>query len=216
MKAIENDSLLKQLHWRYATKQFDPTRKISPPDWATLEQALVLTPSSYGLQPYRFIVVTDQPTKEKLVAASWNQRQVADCSHLVVFAVKTRITETDLDTYLDRIAEVRGGTRDALGSLRKMMVGDVVSGPRAAHAHEWAARQVYIALGNLMTCAALLGIDTCPMEGIEPPKYDEVLDLREKGLATAVACAAGFRAATDKYAALAKVRFKPEDVIVHI
>jgi len=216
MKAIENDQLLKQLRWRYATKQFDPTKKISPADWAALEQALVLAPSSYGLQPYRFIVVTDSPTREKLMAASWNQRQVVDCSHLVVFAAKTKITTADVDTYLKRIIEVRGGSVEALNSLRGMMMGDIVQGPRSVGAQEWAARQAYIAIGNLMTTAALLGIDTCPMEGFEPPKYDAILGLREKGLATTVLCAAGYRAATDKYAAVAKVRFKPEDLIVRI
>ena len=116
---IHREQLVSQLNWRYATKQFDPQRKISPEDWAALEEALVLSPSSFGLQPWRFIVVTDPATKERLVAASWGQRQPADCSHLVVFAIKKDINERDLDVYVDRITEVRGTPRAALTRLRQ-------------------------------------------------------------------------------------------------
>ena len=213
MTPITNDQLLQQLRWRYATKQFDPTRKIPAATWATLEQVLILTPSSYGLQPWRFLVITDQPTREKLVPVSWGQRQVADASHLVVFAVKTSIIEADLDHYIAHIAKVRGLPAAPLAGLRKIMVGDIVNGARSKHVTEWAARQAYIALGNFMTSAALLGIDTCPMEGFEPAQYDEILGLPTKGLTTAVLCPAGYRAATDKYAGLAKVRFQPDEVI---
>src|SRR5688572_33248035 len=108
MNTMHRDQLVKQLNWRYATKQFDPQRKIKPEDWAALEEALVLTPSSYGLQPWKFVVVKDAATREKLVGASWGQRQVADASHLVVFAVKAEIGERDIEEYIERIAEVRG------------------------------------------------------------------------------------------------------------
>jgi nitroreductase len=161
-KPVSNETLLQQLEWRYATKAFDPAKKISDVDWATLEKALVLTPTSYGMQPIRFLVVTDQETKEKLVPVSWNQRQPAECSHFVVFAARARNTEADVDRYLERITEVRGGSTDALGGLKKMLMGDVVNGPRGKAALEWATRQAYIALGNFMTAAALVGVDTCP------------------------------------------------------
>src|SRR3954468_6899883 len=105
-RAIDREQLLGQLEWRYATKQFDPHRKISSKDWAALEEALVLTPSSYGLQPWKFLVVTDPATRQKLLAASWGQSQITDASHLVVFTIKTNLTEDDVEAYLSRIAAV--------------------------------------------------------------------------------------------------------------
>ena len=215
-RPVSLDTLLAHLNWRYATKAFDPAKTIAAEDWAALEQALILTPSSYGLQPYKFIVITAAAVKEKLVPASWNQRQPADCSHYVVFAVRTVNTVADVDEYMARIAEVRGGTADALGGFKKVLVADVVDGERGKIVTEWAARQAYIALGNFMTVAALAGIDTCPMEGFVPAQYDDILGLREKGLTAAVACAAGYRSASDKYAALPKVRFAASKLVVHI
>jgi len=213
---IENGTLLAQLHWRYATKSFDPTKKISARDWSTLEQALILTPTSYGFQPYRFVVVTDQATKEKLVPHSWNQKQPVESSHFVVFAAKESVTEADVDHYLARTAEVRGTTVESLDFFRKMLVGDIVQGPRSQFQHEWATRQTYIALGNFMTAAALIGIDTCPMEGIDPAKYDDLLGLPASGYKTVVACAAGYRSAADKYAAAPKVRYPASELIFNI
>jgi nitroreductase len=213
---VSNDALLAQLNWRCATKSFDQTRKISFADWAALEAALILTPTSYGFQPYRFVVVTDQSTKDSLVPLSWNQKQPAECSHFVIFAAKQDVNEADVDHYLARTAEVRGVAVESLGFFRKMLVGDIVSGARSAIQHEWATRQAYIALGNFMTSAALVGIDTCPMEGIDPVKYDELFGLPEKGFRTVVACAAGYRAAGDKYASAPKVRFPADELIIRI
>jgi nitroreductase len=215
-KPTDNDTLLQQLQWRYATKAFDPAKKISAADWATLEQALILTPTSYGFQPYRFVVITDQPTKEKLVPFSWNQKQPAESSHFVVFAAKQSVNEADVDHYMARVAEVRGAPVASLDFFKQMLMSDIVNGPRGQRQLEWSALQTYIALGNFMTSAALLGIDTCPMEGIDPVKYDEVLGLPEKGYRTVVACAAGYRAADDKYAELPKVRFPASELITHI
>ena len=215
-KPVLNDTLLNQLHWRYATKQFDPSRKVPTTDWKTLEETLVLTPSSFGLQPWRFIVVTDQTTKDKLVPASWGQRQVADASHVVVFAIKKNVGPAEVDRYLARIAEVRGVGVDSLNGFREVLTGFLAQPADAFDANEWSSRQVYIALGNFLTSAALLGIDTCPMEGIEPARYDEVLGLSAQGYQTVVVAAAGYRAAEDKYAALPKVRFAPEEVIAHV
>jgi nitroreductase len=215
MSTISGDSLLRQLTWRYATKKFDPARKVSATDWAVLEEALILTASSYGLQPWKFIVVTDPALKARLRPASWNQAQVEDCSHLVVFTAKRDITEADLDRFIARTAEVRGATLESLAGYKGYMLGDLVKGPRHAIIHEWAARQTYIAMGNLLTSAALLGIDTCPFEGIEPTKYDEILGLTSTGYATVAACPVGYRAADDKYASAPKVRFEAKDVIDH-
>jgi nitroreductase len=216
---ISREQLLEQLNWRYATKQFDPARKISDADWNALEQALILTPSSYGLQPWQFIVITNPEIREKLVPVSWGQRQPVDCSHFVVFAIKKNFGVADIHAFLDRTVEVRGGDRAKLDAYGDMMIGDLINGQRSQRSkwiQEWMARQAYIALGNFMTSAALLGIDTCPMEGLDPEKYDEILGLSDLGLATVVACPAGYRAATDKYAALPKVRFAAEKLITRI
>jgi nitroreductase len=207
--------LLKAQSWRYATKKFDPDRKIPAEIWSALEQALVLTPSSYGLQPWKFLVVTDSALKARLRPASWGQAQVEDCSHHVVFLAKERITEADLDHFLARTAELRGQSVESLAGYKGYMLGDLVNGGRAAVIGEWAARQVYIALGNFMTSAALLGVDTCPMEGLEADQYDEIMGLKGSGWRTIVACPAGYRAAGDKYASAPKVRFPAEEVIEH-
>ena len=208
--------LIQQLNWRYATKQFDPRRKISPEDWTALEEALVLAPSSFGLQPWKFVVVTDPAVRERLVPVSWGQRQVADASHLVVFAIKTRLGEEEITGFVQRIAEVRGLPVDSLAGYRDMMVGSLVKGRDEAARHAWAINQVYIALGVFLTSAAMLGIDACPMEGIEPAKYDEILGLDKKGLSAVVVATAGYRAGTDKYAGLKKVRFPKDEVLLRL
>jgi nitroreductase len=216
MNTIHRDQLLKQLNWRYATKQFDASRKISADDWTALEEALLLTPSSYGLQPWKFIVVTDAALRERLVDASWGQSQVADASHLVVFAIKRNLTEQDVEKYIERIAEVRGVPRESLAGFRDMMVGSILKGMDESQRKAWASRQAYIALGNFLNSAALLGIDACPMEGIEPEKYDQILGLDRRGLNAVVVAAAGYRQADDSYASLKKVRFPKEQVLIEI
>lgn len=216
MSTIRNEQLLTQLNWRYATKQFDAQRKISAADWATLEEALVLSPSSFGLQPWKFLNISSPAVREKLLPLSWGQRQVVDASHFVVFAIKTNLTEADVETYLNRIAEVRGVPANSLNGFRDMLAGSIIKGLDEPTRRAWAMRQVYIALGNLLTSAALLGIDACPMEGLEPAKYDEVLGLPKQGLATVVAAALGYRAEGDKYAAAKKVRFPKEQVILTV
>jgi nitroreductase len=213
MKPISTPDLLDALTWRYATKKFDPAKAISAETWSALEDALVLTPSSYGLQPWKFVVVTSPELKEKLRPFSWNQAQVTDCSHYVVFTIKKNLTAADVDRFVERTAEVRSVPVESIAGYRNMMVSDVVNGARSFNVNEWATRQAYIALGNFMTSAALVGVDTCPMEGIEPVNYDKALDLAEAGYATVVACAAGYRAEDDKYAELAKVRFAKSEMI---
>ena len=216
MKPIEPTDLIECLTWRYATKQFDPAKKIPADVWEAIEDALVLSPSSYGLQPWQFFVVTDPSVKATLRPHSWDQPQVTDCSHHVVFAARNVIDEAFVDKYIARIAEVRGVTPESLAFYKDMMASDILNGPRSKWATKWAARQVYIALGNFMTSAALLGVDTCPMEGMDPAKYDEILDLPAKGFHTVVACPAGYRAETDKYSSLPKVRFVKSELVQHI
>jgi nitroreductase len=202
------------MQWRYAVKKFDPLKKIPDEDWNVLEETLVLTPSSYGLQPWKFFVVTDPDTRAKLPPFTYGQKQVTHASHLVVFAVKKTLEEADIDRYLQRIAEVRGGGVDALSGFKKMMMGTLVPPPEQFDMRHWAANQVYIALGQFMAVAAMMGIDTCPMEGFQPEKYDEILGLTKVGYHSVVLATAGYRAADCKGATLPKVRFKKEDVVV--
>jgi len=211
--SLTPDALLAALRWRYAVKRFDPARKIEPATWRALEEALVLTPSSYGLQPWKFVVVEDPATREKLLPMSFNQRQVVDASHLVVFCIRKALSPDDVQRHVARTAEVRGVAPESLAKFGAMMVRDMVHGPRSLHVNDWAANQLFIALGNFMTAAAVLGVDTCPMEGFEPTKYDDFLGLSARGLAATVCCAAGYRAGDDKYATLPKVRFEAKDVI---
>jgi nitroreductase len=205
--------LLKALEWRYATKVFDANRIIPAEVWSALEKTLVLTPSSYGLQPYQFLIVQDPAKRAALLPHSWGQKQVVDCSHFVVFTARTEMKEADVDRFIKRSSEVRGVPAESLAAYRGMMLGDVVNGPRGKIAHEWAARQCYIALGNLMTAAAVLGVDACPMEGLNPPEYDKILGLNGTSYKTVVACALGYRAAGDKYASLAKIRYAAAELV---
>lgn len=216
MSTISGSQIIDRLRWRYATKQFDPERRIDVEDWSALEEALVLTPSSYGLQPWKFFVITDQAMKDSLVPASYHQRQVAECSHLVVMTVRRSMTEADVDRLIATTAEIRGVDPAQLGGYRNLMIGDIVTGPRSEDAVGWAKLQAYIALGNFMTVAAMMGIDTCPMEGFLPTAFDEALDLGPQDLTTAVLCPAGYRRTDDRYAAMAKVRYPRADLIEHL
>lgn len=205
------EAFIKALHWPYAVKKFDSNRKIPPETWKSLEESLVLTPSSYGLQPWKFIVVQDPEIRKKLTPLSWNQTQVADCSHFVVFAVK-EIDHDHLESYIQRVVEVRAVAPESMVNYRKMITKNILS-LNSADTLNWASRQVYIALGSFMTSAAVLGIDTCPMEGLEPANYDEVLKLKGTNYHTLVACAAGYRSADDRNQKLGKVRFTHSGVV---
>lgn len=212
---ISNDQLISNLNWRYATKKFDTSRKISAEDWAALEEAIHLSASSYGLQPWKFVVVTDPEVLAKLVPAAYGQPQVGQASHLVVFTIKKDFSVADVDALISRTAEVRGIPADSLQAYRDMMAG-TVSAKSEAELAAWNARQTYIALGTLLTSAAMLGIDACPMEGFLPGEFDAILGLEEKGLSSVVICPLGYRDATDPYADLAKVRMPKEEVFVRI
>jgi len=208
-----NSNLIEQLKWRYAVKKFDNQKKISEVDWRTLEESLILTPSSYGLQPWKFLVVQDPGVRKQLTPHSWNQTQVEDCSHFVVMAARVELDDAYLEYFFDEMARIRNVPKETFAGYQKMIASDLKQGPRSKMIQEWATRQVYIALGNLMTCAAVLKIDTCPMEGIAPPKYDEILKLTGTQYRTAVACAVGYRSKEDKYSEAKKVRFGREKLI---
>lgn len=204
------DQILAALQWRYATKVFDPEKKIPEAEWKTLEESLVLTPSSFGLQPWEFVVVEDQEVREQLVEHSWNQRQVADASHLLVIALRTDVDESYVDRFVSRVEEVRG--EPGFTGYRDMMVGFIQNLDEEGVKH-WGKLQTYIALGQFMSVAAMMKIDTCPMEGFVAAEYDRILGFEDRRLTTAVLCPAGYRSEEDKYARLPKVRFEADDVI---
>jgi nitroreductase len=214
--AIHPIQLLGQLNWRYATKQFDPKKKINEQNWEALEESLRLTPSSGGLQPWKFVVVVDPDIREKLRPASYGQAQISDASHLVVFAVKTNFGADDVDAHIKQVAEAQGAPLESLTPFRNMLVAGIVQSRDEAGRTAWARNQAFIALGNLLTSAALLGIDACPMEGFDPAQYDEILGLRAKGLSAVVIAALGYRLPTDKYANAPKVRFPKEQVFLKV
>ena len=205
------DDLLGQMRWRYAVKEFDPNRRIPAETWSALEHSLVLSASSFGLQPWKFIVVESPEVRQRLLPRSWGQRQIVEADKLVVFAARTKIDAAYVDRFIARTAEVRGATPESLAGYRGMMVGFVERPDFDARG--WASRQAYLALGTFLTAAAVLGIDACPMEGIDPLGYDEELGLAGSAHHTLMVAAAGYRSPSDRYAELAKVRFPISEVL---
>jgi nitroreductase len=212
--ATTPDALLTSLRWRIATKKFDPAGKIPAERWAALEEALVLAPSSYGLQPWKFFVVDDPALRAKLKPASWEQTQITDADKLVVFAVKKDFGAADVERFVERISEVRRLPKEVLEDYKKMMLASASLPPEKVAA--WLIRQVYIALGVFLTSAAALGVDACPMEGFDKDKYDGILGLPAKGYNAVVVATAGYRAADDAYATQKKVRFEKSEVVSHL
>ena len=198
---LTNETFLAHLSWRYATRKFDPARKIPPATWTTLEKALGPPSPASGTLPWRFVIVRDPQLRVTLQPLTKDQPQLTDCSHFVVFARKNALTGADVEKLLRRTTEERGRLRGGLLGYNDLMAGAIVNGPRHVWIREWTARQAYFALGNLMISAALLGVDACPMERLDPAGYDEALGLAPKGYSTVCACALGYRAADDPFAA---------------
>ncbi len=212
MSALNSDDVLAQLRWRYACKKFDPAKKIPAGTWSQLEDSLVLSPSSYGLQPWKFFNVVDPAIREQLLPCTWGQKQVVDASHLVVFAVKADVGAAEAEKLIQAVSAIRGIPLAALDGYKNMMVGSLTrSTPEQVRA--WMSHQVFIALGVFLSAAAMLGVDTCPMEGFQPEKYDEILGLPAKGYHSIVLATAGYRAADDANAALKKVRYPKSELI---
>lgn len=217
MATIPSASLLEQLRWRYATKKFDPTRVIDQATWSAIEQAAVLAPSSYGLQPWKFLVIKSPQLRAQLREVSWNQPQITDASHLMVFCRRANLDAAYVDRYIAAIAKERGVSAEALAGFRGMMVGGIAK-PESlpgGSMDTYTRSQTYIALGFALYTAAMLGVDACPMEGFDAAKYDQVLGLSSQGLRASVVGAFGYRAADDSVAPekAAKVRFAHGDVI---
>jgi len=216
MHTVAPEVLTAQLNWRYATKKFDASRKIPAATWQQIENALVLAPSSYGLQPWKFVTVADAGLREKLKPVSYNQPQITDASHLVVLARKVEVTQADIHAYVARIAEVRKVPAESLKGFADTML---VATANPAHLpggsmDTYTRSQVYIALGFGLYTAALLGVDACPMEGFDAAKYDELLGLTALGYKASVLTTFGYRSADDDTARKAKVRAKHEDAFI--
>ena len=205
MKIIEN------LEWRYATKAFDDTKKIEEKDLEILTESIRLSPSSYGLQLFKVLVITDQETKEKLKPASWNQQQITQCSHLFVLCNYTKVEDNDIDKYLELKADKSGMNVADLSGYGDFMKGKIGSLDQATQS-TWTAKQTYIALGNLLTAAAELKIDACPMEGFDANVYNEILDLDKQNLNAAVVVATGYRSNEDATHNAPKVRKSKNDL----
>ncbi len=214
---ISNEDLIRQLNWRYAVKRFDPLKKVSAEDWEALEDALILAPSSYGLQPWRFYVVTDDEIRKELQTYSWNQPQITECSQVVVIAARKDAKPEDINKYLKRITEVRGTPAEELEILKGMMLGSQKAAAENGLINEWAARQCFIALGVLLSAAAIRGIDTCPIEGFLPDEYDRLLGIESDGYFSVVVGAIGYRDKDEDWLGkLPKVRYPKSDVVKRI
>ena len=213
MNRLDNQVITEQLNWRYACKKFDPAKKIREPDWNVLLETLRLTASSYGLQPWKFLVIQNPDVRKQLLPLSWGQTPVTEASHFVVLTYKEKMDITHIEKYLELTAQVRSPDPASLERTKKTMINDLVSGPRAQEIQAWAQRQTYIAMGSFLTVAALMQIDTLPMEGLDPAGYDKVLNLENTGYKTVAAIAAGYRSIDDQSQFAKKIRFAAKDII---
>jgi nitroreductase len=207
--------LLESLRWRYATKQFDPTRKIDKNQLKVLKEAVNLAPTSFGLQLLKVLVITNYDLKKKLTSVSWNQTQVEDCSHLFVFCNVTKFSENDVDD-LVKLKRSKQQFDDTKANWYKERIMGALSSMSDEKYNIWTSKQCYIALSHLMTACADLRIDSCPMEGFISEEYNKILDLDSKNLNAAVICPVGYRAKSDNYQFAEKVRKNNNELFVEL
>ena len=211
---VKTENYIENLYWRYATKKFDNEKDLSEEDLEKLLESLRLSASSYGLQPYEIFIIKDMETRKKLKEAAWNQPQLTDSSHVIVFANFKKIEEAHIDAYLDNIAETRNISRESLEGMENMLKNTILAFSEEEQ-RIWGAKQTYIALGNLLSAAAEFRIDACPMEGFDNEKFDEILKLDEKNLTSSVMATVGYRSEEDQVQHLEKVR-KNKSELYHI
>lgn len=205
--------ILKILNTRYATKVFDAEKKVPQAEMDKLLEAIRLSASSYGLQPYKVIVVQDTLLRKELRKVAWGQPQITDASFLLVFAVKSDLNSAHVDAFIQSISATRNISIESLADY-KGLLGGSVENMTPEQREIWASKQAYIALGFGLVSAAALGLDACPMEGFDPAEFDKLLKLPEIGLKSKVVLAVGYRSAEDQYQHLAKVRMKSEDFFI--
>ena len=200
---------VENLKWRYATKKFNSSKTISNEDFETLKKAIQLTASSYGLQPYKILNIEDKEIRKKLREVSWNQPQIEDASHMIVLANITDFGDELVDDYFENVIETRNVTKEDVedySNTIKSTIGQLSQEQKA----QWTAKQAYIVVGNLLSAAAQLRIDACPMEGFQNEEYNKILDLNSKNLNAAVVVTLGYRSEEDDTQHYEKVR-KPEN-----
>jgi nitroreductase len=206
---------IQSLQWRYAVKKFNTEKQLSNIQINLLKEAFNLTATSYGLQPLKMIVVQNKTIQKELVAHSWNQPQVLEASHLLVICVPEKYTQQEVENYFSLVQKIRK-TPDAIVKPFKKFLTAEIAKKTQEEILTWNKKQAYLALGNLLTVCALEKIDSCPMEGFIPEKYDEVLNLKQQNLTSVLALPVGFRADDDYMKDLAKVRKNTADTIIEI
>ena len=209
------NTVIENRTWRYATKKFDSTKKIADSDFEQLMESVQLSASSYGLQPYHILIITNKEIREQLKQVSWGQSQITDASHLIVFANQTNFDSKLIEDYLTNVSITRNIPLENLNEYSDFMKSKLLDLP-ANIKSTWAAKQTYIALGNLMQAAAELKIDTCPIEGFEADKYNTILKLNEKELTAAVVLPMGYRSKEDQTQHYAKVRKSKENLFTYL
>ncbi|MFH6994242.1 NAD(P)H-dependent oxidoreductase [Flavobacterium sp. FlaQc-48] len=208
-------TLLDNLNWRYATKKFDATKKISSADLNTLKEAVRLSASSYGLQPYKVVIVENPEIREQLKAAAYGQTQITDASQLFVFANDLNVGAESVDAYIKNISETRGVPADALAGFSDMMKGTIAN-LSSDNKNIWTAKQTYIALGTLLSAASELKIDATPMEGFNAAAFNEILGFDKLGLNASVIATVGYRHNEDDTQHYKKVRKSHEELFITI
>lgn len=208
-------TFLDHQNWRYATKKYDNSKKVSTADLDFLKEAVRLSASSYGLQLYKVLIIESDEVKAKLVAAAYGQTQVADASHIFVFASQTNVGNTEIDAYLKNASETRKLPIEALAGYGDFMKGTINPMPEDAKSI-WTAKQTYIAMANLLSAAAELNIDATPMEGFNAAQFNEILGLDKLNLNATVIVPVGYRHAEDDTQHYIKVRKSNEDLFITI
>lgn len=202
-------------NWRYATKKFDTTKKVSEEDLETLKEAIRLSASSYGLQPYKVLIIDNPELRAQLQVASWGQSQIVDASQLIVFANITNFGEAEIDTYFQNLIETRRIAMEAVQGYADFMKSKVTTLPEDVR-NTWTAKQTYLALGNLMNAAAELKIDVTPMEGFETEKVNEILGLDKLGINASLIATVGYRHNDDATQHYVKVRKSNEELFINL
>jgi nitroreductase / dihydropteridine reductase len=206
---------IEALKWRYATKKFDREKILPSEKIKVLKDAFNLTATSYGLQPIKMVVIHDKELQEKLVKYSFNQQQVVTASHVLVICIEKLVDKKFIKEYFDRVHSVRATPQDVLEPFQNFLIGDFEK-KHVDEIADWATNQAYLALGTLLTVCAIESIDSCPMEGFEPSKYDELLGLDSMNLESVLVLPVGYRAADDMFSEFKKVRRPIEDVIIEL
>lgn len=208
-------SIIEKLKWRYATKKFNPTQKLSENKLTILKKAFNLTALSYGLQTIKLVIIENKDVRENLVPLCYGQQQVVDSSHLLILCIQNEINDKDVNEHFDTVKAIRNTPETILGPFKTQLQQTINNMPEENKTN-WATRQAYIALGNLMTVCAVEGIDSCPMEGFLPNKIDEVLNLERHGLKSVLMLPVGYRAEDDMFADFKKVRKQLSETIVEL